>query len=193
MAKANLLGGLVRLCICQRANRTRDVTCFFGRQRSRIFASTPGRASSASRRLCVVAFISCVSILATMMSPRIAAATVLTLCLGASSVEAFQSVATPSRPITALSAAQSNNNDETVSMLGGVRGVAAAFTLFAMTTLSGPAGAVSGGGLDYANIDITGQDFSNEAKAYKGKDFSVSVQRHGIACGWTCCNVPSSV
>ena len=124
-----------------------------------------------------------------MMSPRIAAATVLTLCLGASSVEAFQSVVTPSRPITALSAAQSNNNDETVSMLGGVRGVAAAFTLFAMTTLSGPAGAVSGGGLDYANLDITGQDFSNEAKAYKGKDFSVSVQRHGIACGWTCCNV----
>ena len=109
------------------------------------------------------------------MSPRIAAATVLTLCLGASSVEAFQSVATPSRPITALSAAQSNNNDETVSMLGGVRGVAAAFTLFAMTILSGPAGAVSGGGLDYANLDITGQDFSNEAKAYKGKDFSVSV------------------
>lgn len=109
------------------------------------------------------------------MSPRIAAATVLTLCLGASSVEAFQSVATPSRPITALSAAQRNNNDETVSMLGGVRGVAAAFTLFAMTALSGPAGAVSGGGLDYANIDITGQDFSNEAKAYKGKDFSVSL------------------
>ena len=44
-----------------------------------------------------------------------------------------------------------------------------------MTTLSGPAGAVSGGGLDYANLDITGQDFSNEAKAYKGKDFSVSL------------------
>ena len=119
--------------------------------------------------------ISCVSILATMMSPRLAAATVLTLCHGASPVDAFQSVATPARPITALSAAQSNSNDEAVSALGGVRGVAAAFTLFAMTTLSGPAGAVSGGGLDYANLDITGQNFSNEAKAYKGKDFSVSV------------------
>ena len=119
--------------------------------------------------------ISCVSILATMMSPRLAAATVLTLCYGASPVDAFQSVATPARPITALSAAQSNSNDEAVSALGGVRGVAAAFTLFAMTTLSGPAGAVSGGGLDYANLDITGQNFSNEAKAYKGKDFSVSV------------------
>ena len=32
--------------------------------------------------------------------------------------------------------------------------------------------AVSGGGLDYANIDITGQDFSNDPKAYKGKDFT---------------------
>ena len=32
--------------------------------------------------------------------------------------------------------------------------------------------AVSGGGLDYANLDITGQDFSNEPKAYKGKDFT---------------------
>ena len=37
--------------------------------------------------------------------------------------------------------------------------------------------AVSGGGLDYANLDITGQDFSNEAKAYKGKDFT-QVCRH---------------
>lgn len=33
-----------------------------------------------------------------------------------------------------------------------------------------PAGAVSGGGLDYANMDITGQDFSNGV--YKGKDFT---------------------
>lgn len=32
------------------------------------------------------------------------------------------------------------------------------------------AGAVSGGGLDYANLDITGQDFSNGN--YKGKDFT---------------------
>lgn len=32
------------------------------------------------------------------------------------------------------------------------------------------AAAVSGGGLDYANIDITGQDFSNGN--YKGKDFT---------------------
>jgi hypothetical protein len=32
------------------------------------------------------------------------------------------------------------------------------------------AGAVSGGGLDYANLDITGQDFSRGN--YKGKDFT---------------------
>jgi len=31
-------------------------------------------------------------------------------------------------------------------------------------------GAVSGGGLDYANMDITGQDFANAN--YKGKDFT---------------------
>lgn len=35
-----------------------------------------------------------------------------------------------------------------------------------------PVMAVSGGGLDYAGIDISGQDFSNESKAYKGKDFT---------------------
>ena len=122
-----------------------------------------------------------------MMSPRLAATTTLALCLAASPVGAFHSVSPPARPITALSAAQSSNNDDVVSTLGGVRGVAAAaaFTLFAMTSLSGPAGAVSGGGLDYANLDITGQDFSNEAKAYKGKDFSVSVgcisTKHSIA------------
>ncbi len=48
---------------------------------------------------------------------------------------------------------------------------AAASILFATTTaLSGAAWAVSGGGMDYANIDLTGQDFSNGN--YKGKDFT---------------------
>ena len=110
-------------------------------------------------------------------SLRLAAATAVATCLAASSAGAFQPVSSSARPITALSAAQrnSNANDES-SLLGGVRGIAAAFALFAMTTLSGPAGAVSGGGLDYANLDITGQDFSNEAKTYKGKDFSVSLE-----------------
>lgn len=36
--------------------------------------------------------------------------------------------------------------------------------------------AVSGGGLDYANIDITGQDFSN-SNAYKGKDFTQVIAK----------------
>eukprot|EP00804_Cyclotella_cryptica_P011670 CCRYP_019687-RB/>CCRYP_019687-RB protein AED:0.04 eAED:0.04 QI:48/1/1/1/1/1/2/651/125 len=40
---------------------------------------------------------------------------------------------------------------------------------FILTTASA-AWAVSGGGLDYAGIDITGQDFSNGN--YKGKDFT---------------------
>lgn len=35
-----------------------------------------------------------------------------------------------------------------------------------------PTLAVSGGGLDFAGIDISGQDFSNNSKAYKGKDFT---------------------
>jgi hypothetical protein len=35
--------------------------------------------------------------------------------------------------------------------------------------------AVSGGGLDYANLDITGQDFSNNN--YKGKDFTQVCHR----------------
>jgi hypothetical protein len=39
-----------------------------------------------------------------------------------------------------------------------------------LTLSAGVARAVSGGGLDYANMDITGQDFSNGV--YKGKDFT---------------------
>lgn len=35
-----------------------------------------------------------------------------------------------------------------------------------------PALAVSGGGLDFAGLDISGQDFSNNSKAFKGKDFT---------------------
>jgi uncharacterized protein YjbI with pentapeptide repeats len=37
--------------------------------------------------------------------------------------------------------------------------------------------AVSGGGLDYANMDITGQDFSNNSNAYKGKDFTQVIAK----------------
>jgi len=37
--------------------------------------------------------------------------------------------------------------------------------------------AVSGGGLDYANIDITGQDFSKDTMKYKGKDFTQVIAK----------------
>ena len=40
-----------------------------------------------------------------------------------------------------------------------------------------PSGAVSGGGLDFAGSDITGQDFSNNAAAYKGKDFTQVIAK----------------
>jgi uncharacterized protein YjbI with pentapeptide repeats len=45
-------------------------------------------------------------------------------------------------------------------------------TLFALALVVSPATslAVSGGGLDFAGIDISGQDFSNGN--YKGKDFT---------------------
>lgn len=50
-------------------------------------------------------------------------------------------------------------------------GPVAALALLAATALSAaPAVAVSGGGLDYAGLDISGQDFSNGN--YKGKDFT---------------------
>ena len=60
-----------------------------------------------------------------------------------------------------------------------VKTAAAIFTAAATATkasLSTPAHAVSGGGLDYAGIDITGQDFSN-SKAYKGKDFTQTIAK----------------
>ena len=40
---------------------------------------------------------------------------------------------------------------------------------------SNPVYAVSGGGLDYANLDITGQNFSNGN--YKGKDFTQVIAK----------------
>jgi uncharacterized protein YjbI with pentapeptide repeats len=55
--------------------------------------------------------------------------------------------------------------------------VVTAASIFAMSILSSePAAAVSGGGLDYAGIDISGQDFSN-SKAYKGKDFTQTLAK----------------
>eukprot|EP00568_Trieres_chinensis_P009277 CAMPEP_0183292092 /NCGR_PEP_ID=MMETSP0160_2-20130417/1286_1 /TAXON_ID=2839 ORGANISM="Odontella Sinensis, Strain Grunow 1884" /NCGR_SAMPLE_ID=MMETSP0160_2 /ASSEMBLY_ACC=CAM_ASM_000250 /LENGTH=222 /DNA_ID=CAMNT_0025453003 /DNA_START=42 /DNA_END=710 /DNA_ORIENTATION=+ len=53
--------------------------------------------------------------------------------------------------------------------------VAAAMTFSAVAPIS-PANAVSGGGLDYAGIDISGQDFS-KSTIYKGKDFTQVIAK----------------
>ena len=52
---------------------------------------------------------------------------------------------------------------------------AAAMLLTLILTLPWAAYAVSGGGLDYANLDITGQDFSKGN--YKGKDFTQVIAK----------------
>ena len=75
--------------------------------------------------------------------------------------------------ITSLEMSRSTNGElvtEKISakVLTGSLLAAALLTSVAAT----PANAVSGGGLDYAGIDISGKDFSNEAKLYKGKDFT---------------------
>ena len=61
---------------------------------------------------------------------------------------------------TALSSQRIINDEPADAVTKLVKGAAAAFTLLTMTTLSGPAMAVSGGGLDFANINIIGQDFA---------------------------------
>ena len=40
-----------------------------------------------------------------------------------------------------------------------------------------PSNAVSGGGLDFAGLDISGQDFSNAQTNYKGKDFTQVIAK----------------
>lgn len=57
--------------------------------------------------------------------------------------------------------------------------VSAAIAMAAFPTTSF---AVSGGGLDYANIDITGQDFSKGN--YKGKDFTQGTENGPGANFW---------
>lgn len=55
-----------------------------------------------------------------------------------------------------------------------IKGTAVA--LSAITIATAPSLAVSGGGLDYAGLDISGQDFSS-SKAYKGKDFTQTIAK----------------
>ena len=60
--------------------------------------------------------------------------------------------------------------DDQKPALDRLRQVCAQGLLFGFIAFPQLAGAVSGGGLDYANIDITGQDFSSQK--LKGKDFT---------------------
>jgi len=56
--------------------------------------------------------------------------------------------------------------------------LAASLFVILSTAISPPAAnAVSGGGKDFANLDITGQDFANNSKDYKGKDFSQVIAK----------------
>ena len=106
-----------------------------------------------------------------LRSAPLAAIFVPLLVVAASQTFAFQHVSAPrAAPInTALSAQpQEGSNslvDDTVSL--GVRGLTAAFGLFALATLSGPgpAGAVSGGGLDYGTYDRVNQSFHDNVSS----------------------------
>lgn len=63
---------------------------------------------------------------------------------------------------------------ESTKEITAIATAAGIFTMVALSPL--PASAVSGGGLDYAGTDISGQDFSN-SKAYKGKDFTQTIAK----------------
>jgi len=52
---------------------------------------------------------------------------------------------------------------------------AAAGLALGFLVVASPAGAVSGGGSDFASLDISGQDFSNQN--YKGKDFTQVIAK----------------
>lgn len=88
-----------------------------------------------------------------------------------------RSVQAPSSSKTTLSAFwRSNDNvdNESVSPVAMTSALAASF-LVLLSSAALPANAVSGGGKDYANLDITGQDFANQN--YRGKDFSQVIAK----------------
>lgn len=81
-----------------------------------------------------------------------------------------------------LSAARNEIDETTMSISGGpleqlssAAGVAAAALTLGFFAVVSPASAVSGGGSDYASLDISGQNFSNSN--YKGKDFTQVVAK----------------
>ena len=67
--------------------------------------------------------------------------------------------------------AGSNNSQDERSSSSRTTCIASLATATYLAFMAGPAAAVSGGGLDYANLDITGSpDFANGN--FKGKDFT---------------------
>lgn len=60
------------------------------------------------------------------------------------------------------------------NLLSATRAAVSTMTL-SLLFITSPAGAVSGGGSDFASLDISGKDFSNSN--YKGKDFTQVVAK----------------
>jgi hypothetical protein len=91
----------------------------------------------------------------------------ISVLVGIIHCDAFQVIPTyQPRPSCTKIAATASHTDDTIShrissLICSIA-VAVALPMAAM--------AVSGGGLDYANLDISGQDFSSGN--YKGKDFT---------------------
>lgn len=110
-----------------------------------------------------------------MLSQKFLFLTAALISLSPAAVQGF-SFSKP-RAIEKATSRQQQQEHELTSMADQVAIHCAQGMLAACIFVPQLAVAVSGGGLDYANLDLTGQDFSNEAKAYKGKDFT-QVRRH---------------
>lgn len=74
----------------------------------------------------------------------------------------------------------SSSSSSSTSLLshGGLRDLFFAGVMGAVISMTTPAAlAVSGGGLDYAGLDISGQNFAHAKSEYKGKDFTQGTHR----------------
>jgi len=107
------------------------------------------------------------------------------LCFASATV-AFQPHLTRSHVrtplVTSLNAAWQNSGEVIDSSYAGpvkkmasAARIATATLTLTLLVMTSPAGAVSGGGSDFASLDISGQDFSNSN--YKGKDFTQVVAK----------------
>lgn len=81
--------------------------------------------------------------------------------------EGFGILSKKNVPMKVKSQSRIESNDDLTKLISGsILGLG-----LSVASVS-PSLAVSGGGLDFAGIDISGQDFSNDSKTYKGKDFT---------------------